>query len=383
MSENFNFVSSVADDVWHNRTEKSAYEWWYFDAISDDGRDAIVVIFLDNFVFSPRYNKAQSPKSEVQSLESTVKPDFLDSEIQSQKSEIRNPKRVPAVTFFYYRDGKPIYRGINEFDETAFSANKNFPHCKIGGSDFTFEATPYGTRYILNVETILRGGKTLKASLEWLIIESDFLPAAIKDDDADSSSDSHYWNLASPRSDVSGKVEIFDRNNNLFKLNQFRGSGYHDHNFDSRWMPQTVKNWQWGRAHFADATAVFYRYQEFGKAAPTTKLFLIKDNELSILDVNCRFERKRRDRFGLKFPRKLCFTGENGISLTVKQNRLIDGSFFYLRFFSDMILDLNDGKKREVVGISEHLAPRPLGWRWLDWLVNMRISRNGKGAFLP
>src|SRR5689334_14274798 len=54
--EKFSFSSSVKEDVWHPKSDAAAYEWWYFDALSDDGKDAVVVIFLDNFIFSPRYN---------------------------------------------------------------------------------------------------------------------------------------------------------------------------------------------------------------------------------------------------------------------------------------------------------------------------------------
>jgi hypothetical protein len=55
--ENFAFSSSIADDVWHSKTSSKAFEWWYFDALSEDGRDAVVIIFLDNFIFSPDEKK--------------------------------------------------------------------------------------------------------------------------------------------------------------------------------------------------------------------------------------------------------------------------------------------------------------------------------------
>ena len=42
-AENFSFSSSVAADVWTPKKDQFAYEWWYFDALSDDGRDAVVV----------------------------------------------------------------------------------------------------------------------------------------------------------------------------------------------------------------------------------------------------------------------------------------------------------------------------------------------------
>ena len=54
--ETFSFSSCVKSDVWHPEKDAKGYEWWYFDALSDDGKEAVVIIFLDNFVFSPGYN---------------------------------------------------------------------------------------------------------------------------------------------------------------------------------------------------------------------------------------------------------------------------------------------------------------------------------------
>lgn len=360
-SQKFLFCSSVAADVWHARQDPAAYEWWYFDALSDDGRDAIVVIFLDNFIFSPRYNSVQSPKSEVQSPKSKV-------------------ERFPAIAFTYYRNGKPVYRAFNEFEPLDFAAGTDLPWCKIGASEFRFEQMPYGARYLLDVSVNLRGGGKLKAALEWLMVESDFAPLPCDDDNL---ANTHFWNLAAPRSDVTGKIEIFNRDGAQNNQIQFRGTGYHDHNLDSRWLPATVAEWQWGRAHFSDVTIVFYRYCEIGSSNPVTQLFLIKENELSAHKAIFTSGKPRRNFFGVKYGRRLNFASGKDFSLTVVQSKVIDASFFYLRFLSDIKLELADGKGREAIGITEHLAPRTLNWRRLDWLVNMRIGRGKRGAFLP
>ena len=353
---NFLFSSSIAADVWHPKPSNEAFEWWYFDALSDDGRDAVVIIFLDNFIFSPQYNSVQSPKSKVES-----------------------PKAVPAVAFVYYRDGKPCYRAINEFSAEDFAASENNPECRIGENYFRFEAAPYGSGYTLSINAKLRKNRHLEAHFEWLSIESDFLPTKnIKP------CDSHCWNLVVARSDVTGKISVADEKGKNLDTVNFRGTGYHDHNFDNRWLPETVSDWQWGRAHFADTTAVFYRYNEIDKSKePTTKLFVIKNDELRERDVSCEEQQFSRHIFGVKYPQHLNFVGEDGVKLEVKQNKIIDASFFYLRFLSEMTLTLPDGKTREAIGITEYLVPKALKYRWLDWLVNMRIGKNGKGSFLP
>ncbi len=362
-TEKFSFTSSIAADVWHAKPNHEAYEWWYFDALSEDGRDAVVIIFLDNFVFSPQYNRTvHRSKSRVE-------------EIRNPKSEIRN---FPAVAFTYYRDGKPIYRAINEFAVEEFSADAEKPSCKMGENSFRLESASYGSGYVLSIDAKLRKNCHLKANFEWLSIESDFLPGK-----PISTSDAHSWNLAVARADVTGKITVSSAKGKNTDVVHFRGTGYHDHNFDNRWLPETVSDWQWGRAHFSDATAIFYRYREINESEATTKIFVVQDGVLS--EKNSIYEEKTfaRDIFGLRYAKKLSFVSKDNTRLEIEQTKIIDSSFFYLRFLSEMTLTLPDGKPRKTVGITEYLQPKALKYRWLDWLVNMRIGRGGKGSFLP
>ena len=366
-TEKFSFASSVKDDVWHPKKDARGYEWWYFDALSDDGKDAVVVIFLDNFIFSPRYNKQAELRITNYKLWK-----------ETPQSEIRNPKSpVPAVAFVYYRSGKPVYRAFNEYAPEEFSADEEIPTCRIGDNSFKFEDAPYGSGYVLSINVKLRKNHYLEAHFEWLSIESDFAP-----EEKVGSHDSHSWNLVAPRSDVTGRITVSNDKGKNKDVVHFRGTGYHDHNLDNRWLPDTVQDWQWGRAHFADATAVFYRYKEHG-SEPIAKLYIVNQGELREIDVVYEEQSHARDKFGIKYPTRLRLVSEDDFRLRVKQTEIIDSSFFYLRFLSEMTLTLRDGKPRKTVGITEHLAPKTLKYRWLDWLVNMRIGRNGKGSLLP
>jgi carotenoid 1,2-hydratase len=369
VEEGFSFSSSIAADVWHPKEKREGFEWWYFDALSEDGRDAVVIIFLDNFIFSPRYNSQNKKRSAVSQQ---IKNRFF---LRNKKDSSAN--KFPAVVFVYYRNGKPVYRAINEFSASEFYASQEKPECRIGNNSFSFESAPYGSGYALSINVQLRKKCRLKADFEWLSIESNFLP-----DRKIEQNEIHNWNLVSPRADVSGKISVNDRNGKNQDNINFRGTGYHDHNFDNRWLPETVKDWHWGRAHFLDSTAVFYRYNEIGQK-PVDKLFVIRGGKLHDRNVTCETQTFSRDKFGIKYPQRLRFVSEDNLRLRVKQTQIIDSSFFYLRFLSEMTLTLRDGKPRKTIGITEYLAPKVLKYRWLDWLINMRIGKNGKGSFLP
>ena len=42
--------SSLSDDTWHNLAGPNAFESWHFDGLSDDGREAVVIAFYDNYI---------------------------------------------------------------------------------------------------------------------------------------------------------------------------------------------------------------------------------------------------------------------------------------------------------------------------------------------
>jgi carotenoid 1,2-hydratase len=360
--EKFRPSSSIAEDVWHGAAPLPAYEWWYFDALSHDGRDALVIIFLSNFIFSPRYNRTAAAQS--------LKAHSSNSAAQ-----------FPAVAICCYRDNRPLFRAINEYAPDDFWASATRPEGRIGHNTFRLVETGSELRYQLNIKTALRRRRELRASLEWTIREGDFF-AAEKASLPDASA--HYWNMVAPRCDVAGEITVIeDKGERSFEHN-FQGTGYHDHNRDTRWMPATIAEWQWGRIHFPAATAVFYRTRERDERQPTARLYLIRDSLLSSFTPRLTISRTRRHLFGLSYPSRLKLqAATENLTLNVRQQRIIDSSFFYLRFLSHATLETADGQTQQATGITEHLAPRALSYPWLHWLINMRIGHDGHTAFLP
>ncbi len=342
--ENLQFSSSIAGDAWHTHANKALHTCWYFDAVSDDGRDSLVVFFFDNFIFSPRYNSVNQRK-------------------------IENPEAIfPALALYYYRDGKPLHTVVCEHDKAAFTADGEIPSCRIGNNSFQFEAAPYGEGYLLQIDTELKNGGRLKANLEWLIVEGNFLPAAQR------SGGSHEWNLVAPRCDVTGKLDVSGRSGKKETL-QFRGTGYHDHKSDSRWLPAVLRRSHWGRAHFADMTAIFYDYRELDSGEPVTRVLLSSVGGLQEKTAYSEAKIFRRNIYGLRYPQRLTFYTRGNLRLRIKQIQKIDSGFHYIRFLSEAVLTVGDGKPRKTVAITEFFDPKALKYRWLDWLVNRRINR--------
>jgi carotenoid 1,2-hydratase len=347
----FVFTSSIAAEAWHPQKDPKAYEWWYFDALSDDGNEAIVVVFLDNFIYSPRHDRA------VIAANDGIYPGQIN--------------RLPAVSFTYFSGGKPVYQAKSEFTADEFSAGDSGPKCRIGENGFRFDSASYGSGYLLSVDLPIARGRRLRANLEWLSIESDLVDVPDTFDTA-----AHSWNMVAPRCDVSGKITIEDPRGRTRKTHSFRGTGYHDHNLDNCWLAKTVKEWHWGRAHFADLTAVFCSFSEIGAERPHSQFLLTRDGQLSRHD-DAAFEEHghAREVHGIRYPKHLTIVANDGIRFEVRPLKVIDSTFYHLRFLSSIVLQAG-GREHLANGITEFIAPRVLRYRWLTWLSELRTGRN-------
>ena len=361
LTDNFAFSSSVSGDVWHSGKDAKAYEWWYFDALSDDGQEAVVIVFLDNFIYSSSYNR-----------------EFAQANRSSTTSADVHRSRSPAVAFTYFQNGRARYRTVLQFPEDAFDASTDTAEVRIGNCSFKYQTAAYGSGYLVELDAPLPGDRRLTATFEWLSVEADYFP-----DDACITPNSHCWNMVAPRSDVSGKITVFDRKGKEVDSTQFRGTGYHDHKLDNRWLAKTVRDWHWGRAHFADATAVFYRYREIDDETATTKLIVSRGSHLT--QQTAAFEEGRlvRHKFGIRYPTHIGMVADDNVRLEVRPLKVISSSFFYLRFLSEMTLTLGDDLQRRTIGISEFLKPTMLNHRWLTRLGELRTGKNGKHPLLP
>ena len=222
----------------------------------------------------------------------------------------------------------------------------------------------------MRIEALTGRGTKIDARFEWLSIESNLAEDCQPEEDGN-----HEWNMVASRSDVSGRIHVTDRQGKQKDEVHFRGTGYHDHCFDERWLPDTLNSWQKGRVHFPDFTAIFFRFEEIDSNEESTKLYLVENGKLSEFEVQSAATDFSRNMFGLKYPSRMELTADGVGKLEINQNEIIESSFFYLRFLSEMTLTLDNGETRYGTGISEHLAPKALKYRWLDWLRGLRIRR--------
>ena len=174
------------------------FEWWYFDAVLDDG--------------------------------STLVINFMVKDIRSGRG-IKQPAR-PVVTFELDRpDGTHVERALQARDDFAFGADRC--DVRVGASTFAGDLQTYRIHLELDAVT---ADVTLTGQVpSWRpetghILFGDDQPHVFA------------WLPAVPQGTVRATLTVDDETRTL------TGIGYHDHNWGDAAMPQLINHWYWARA---------------------------------------------------------------------------------------------------------------------------------------
>ena len=229
------------------------YEWWYFDALSDDGRFALVAIFFLGTPMSPYYKAVATRKKTPDARE------WCGVFVSVHERVAHECWRERAYAYNVYQGG-------------SFSPAR--PDVAVGASRSSGEETAGDWRWQVNVdEPGLWTGRT-QAALTFTALAAGSLNAlAPLGHSADAAA--HTWVCVAPVCRAEGTFTLPSG-----KTIAFRGSGYHDHNF-GRLPFDDTDLWYWGRAPLAcddgqARLAVFYHLQPpVPPARPLSALLLL------------------------------------------------------------------------------------------------------------
>ena len=342
-SKAISYCSSLEQDRWHDIADAGSFESWHFDAISDDGTEALVITFYDNYVLSPRFHGTSADGARVQP-----------------------GRRYPALSVAYVVDGAAVVDVINEYDHLSFHPGPGRA-CGIAGSGFVYTASPYGDGFLIKLDLALSRGRHLRGELEWLTIDGD-LDAAYDDAPA-------VWNIAVPRADVSGRLTIFGAGHRLEKQAQFRGTGYHDHIISRHAHYGDLDSRMWGRAHLSDCTVVFERHGGVRNPAAPGAFFVVRNGSFEHRSSSCQALGQRRDRYGLVIPEQMWFRSNDGVMVRIRPGQVLRSGFYETKMLSHISLGLGDGCDRSAVGITEFVNPQRLRSGLFRWVSGLGIKR--------
>ena len=335
-----NIFSDPDRDYKTPKNKSGSYEWWYFDAISEDGELSFVIIFYEGNPFSKKY-------------------------IQSQGSERENAADFPAVSISVYRKSQPLFYSFVEYDKEKAWFSENSAHISIG--DNTLKQSVIGDRlvYTLSLNELLANGNSIKAEFQFT---SSLKNQALFEED-ESKSGKHSWNLVQYRADVKGSIKL---KTEKVKDYIFKGIGYHDHNLGLEPMKDSFEQWYWGRFHLKGGTFLYYVMDTLN-GQDYKGWWIDPDGRVEEVSDHVRITNIQYNPFLMKSGRVLQFESKT-MNILVQQDYILDNGPFYQRFNSRILVrDQINSVLEQGRGITEFIRPDRI-YNKLFWpLVDMRL----------
>lgn len=334
---------SSGKDIRTPKVTSGAYEWWYFDAISDDRSIKIVIIFYEGNPFSRRYISEQQNGAEA------TAGDF------------------PAISISVYKNEQPLYYSFTEVDPTDASFKDDKPYAAIGKHLMAGSFENDRQVYSIRLKEKLPSGDAIVGDLTFVSPRTE---QQLFEENSHLNRN-HTWNLMQPRARVDGTIRCFARNESSETIN-FTGRGYHDHNVGKEPLKNEFDDWYWGRFHFQEATLVYYIME--GRPQEQFGWLIGRDNNRIGTEFNAiELQDSGNSLYGLSSARKILLISDD-TNVLVQQRSLLDNGPFYQRFSSEAFLNANaNDTAQSASGITEYLCP-PRIYNRLYWpLTNMRI----------
>ncbi len=326
-------AEEAAHGTWLRETP-GAYEWWYFDAVSDDQEWALCCIWFLGSPFSPYYR-------------------------QVSRGLPADPYAHNALFFALYRRGHLHAYHFTRFPVSQVKAAEmqdaeTVPLCLHFGPNTLTMPTP--GRWRLEIADQNANGRTLTAALEFA---GPALIAGVAE--GSPTGGDHSWLPALPFCRVSGTLTLREEHNPGAETLTFGGTGYHDHNWGRLPFDAAVRDWFWARAALPGERSVVLYHVRPRHGAPVSHLLLFESGHLLFHDAGAqvRLDKPALNGFGTRYPSRLTAAAPD-FSVRFQFGSRLDSSPFYVRALCDAEV-VQNGKKEHGHGIGEYLRPRPLG----------------------
>lgn len=333
-------AEEAAHGEWLRRTP-GAYEWWYFDALSGDGRHALTCIWFLGNPFSPYYRRAML-------------------------GQASDPFRHNALFFALYKDGRLHAYHFTRFPTAQIAAGETLP-LELTFGDNRLMTTPGKWHLTLSDENANR--RHLEAALTFAAPPSVPIPP-----EAISLEASHCWLPAAPFCRVGGRITLREAHNPGAEEIAFSGTGYHDHNWGRLPFAAEIRDWYWARAALDGERAVLlYHVRPRRRAEGVSHFLLFERGRLVRHDPapQIRLSRPAVNAFGTLYATRMDVkSGE--WALRFEFGTRLDSAPFYVRALCGATLTVG-GRTEMGHGIGEYLRPRTMSWPLVASAMKARI----------
>jgi len=337
-------VQDPAEEAAHGewlRQTPGAYEWWYFDARSDDGHHALSCIWFLGNPFSPYYRRASL-------------------------GQPADPFHHNALFVALYQDGRLHAYHFTRFPAGQVAADEALPLALRLGPN-SLDGTPGEWRLTLADENA--NGRQIEAALTFAAPMPVPGPPEKVSPEA-----SHFWLPTAPFCRVRGRVVLREPHNPGAEEIRFSGTGYHDHNWGRLPFASEIRDWYWARAALSGERAVilYHVRPRHGKAA-VSHFLLFERGRMVRHDTApvVRLSRPAINAFGTVYAARM--EVESGdLSVRFEFGARLDSAPFYIRALCRATLRGKEGAETGE-GIGEYLRPRMMSWPIVASAMKARI----------
>lgn len=337
-------------------------EWWYFDALSDDGLHGLVVVFYAALPFDPDYGREAL------------------AYLRNPTRKRPHPRDYCAIGISWYHQGKTAAYALNGYRRDLFRHSSSPFQVCIDGNELARE----DAQYRLRIET--------PASIGHALVEADLtfrpVPTTVPlERNLGTKDRPHHWIVASSDCRVSGTVRVRrGGRGEIIRAVAFQGRGYHDHNAGVDEISLAMKRWHWGRVHAGADTHVYYHAIPW--TGPTHSLWItLRDGAATrIIDPANVTELAPARAHPLRFPQDHGLTVEptclDGTKLVRYHRRAVDSGPFYTRWLSEFHIHQNGLRASDLesgspgtLGLSELLETRNLHTSLSRFMIPFRLKK--------
>ena len=324
------------------RLTPGAYEWWYFDALSDCGRYALTCIWFLGNPFSPYYRCAS-------------------------QGQTADPFRCNAVFFALYREGRLSAYHFTRFPLSQITTQEVKPFGLTFGSNLLTMADSGIWKIILKDKNA--NGRVLEAKLTFSAP-----PLQRTEIESVSKDLNHSWLPIAPVCHVEGRLKLSEEHNLGAELVRFRGIGYHDHNWGCLPFDSDIRDWYWARAVFGgQRAAILYHVRPRHGQSAKSHFLIFEQGRLLLYDPtpHVRLSRTKLNGFGTAYSTRLtCLSGS--VAAQFDLGSRLDSAPFYIRALCTAVLRQGTQEERGQ-GIGEYLKPAMMSWSLVASAMKARI----------
>lgn len=359
-----------------SRPLPGGYGWYYFDAISLDGRYVFIASWHSGFLFSPDYY------DEVLELRDRDWAQLEDG------TDLADPTNFGAFCLGLYDRRRTEAYVMVEAPLVRGGSDPWFPNLHGGDGGLGSGSPLAGTALGVGENRVTLGqdgsftmefsdrSKWLRTSIQGslrfrpLTVGSSVIELA--QEGAQGMEVPHEWQILAPRAEVTGKIQWTGPLARRGKSLDFAGLGYIDRNAGRLPVSPHVGRWLWGRFQGSEKTVVYYRLDPAdapldtgdggrGGAGETERgsareFLYLGDRNGGELVADARVDalHVRRNRWGMPHPLEVALHGR-GERWKASVARDIDRGPFNVRSLSR--LSCEDPALDGVIGVTECFVP--------------------------